>query len=59
MKVKELIDELKKFDDDCEVFFNDDSYTAAPVGKVASTNFMEYDHLHGVKPNSVMLDWED
>lgn len=59
MKVKELIDELKKFDPEMDVFFNDDSYTAAPVGKVCSTNFMEYDSLDGIKPNAVMLDWED
>ncbi len=61
MKVKELIEKLKEFDDECEVFFNDDSYVAAPVGKVISTNELSIKNegLSGIKPDSVLLDWSD
>lgn len=61
MTVNELIEELKKFDGSCEVFFNDDSNVAAPVGKVCSTNdiSIKYERLYGIKPDSVLLDWKD
>jgi len=56
LTVKELIEKLQKFPMDAKVYFDDDGYVAAPIGRVVDIAGSE-SHYQGDGLTGVLLDW--
>ena len=54
LTVKEVIEQLQKFPMDAKVYFDDDGYTAAPIGKIIDIAGSDSPYKD---KTGVLLDW--